>query len=474
MSKYFFRRLLIMLPTLFVISVVAFWLSKLTPGDPAECGNALGEMRESNYALYLKEYKEQVKIKKLDLPNFYFTINSLAHPDTLERIYPKFEREINKELIQKNTNWPAIQTWRRALPTMFAFVETNKATLDAQVFVDLSRQLKFLRYEDDYDKIAYIYRAIDTLSLPSSIAQVCLQSKKQFAQIGQAQQNWKLWVPTISWNGSGNQYHQWIRQIINWDFGYSCRDRRPAGEVIKNALKWTLMMTIPAIFLSFLLAIPLGIFGGLRAGSRFDRWSTVVVFILNALPAFWVAILLLVFFTTPEYSRWLDWFPSIGLGRLPSSAPFWSRFWETASHLILPIICLTYGNIAFISRQMRSGVLGVLPQAYVLTARAKGLSKNEVVRKHVLKNSLFPILTLMANVLPAAISGAVVIEFIFNIPGMGRTTLSAILSRDWPVVYAIFFLGAVLTIIGIFITDVLYAWADPRVKFKSTNIADNE
>lgn len=135
-------------------------------------------------------------------------------------------------------------------------------------------------------------------------------------------------------------------------------------------------------------------------------------------------------------------------------------------YLILPIICITYPAVAFIARQARGSMLEVLQQEYIKTARAKGLPESKVIWKHAFRNALFPLITLVASVLPAAIAGSVTIEMIYNIPGLGWTMLQSINEQDWPIVFAIMMLGAVLTITGILLSDILYALADPRIKFR--------
>jgi peptide/nickel transport system permease protein len=176
--------------------------------------------------------------------------------------------------------------------------------------------------------------------------------------------------------------------------------------------------------------------------------------------------MLIVFFTSPEYGNALHWFPAGGVTDLPKTAPFMARFWDIGYHLVLPIICVTYGSLAFIARQMRGGMLNVVKQDYIRTARAKGLEEKKIIWKHAFRNSLFPIITMFAYIFPAAIAGSVVIEVIFSIPGMGGLAYSSIIARDWPVVYTILMFAAILTMVGNLVADMLYAVADPRVTFK--------
>ncbi|MCB0637550.1 MAG: ABC transporter permease, partial [Lewinella sp.] len=271
----------------------------------------------------------------------------------------------------------------------------------------------------------------------------------------------KCWVPGWQWYGADNQYHRWLSGMLHGDFGHSLRDQRPVAVRIGEAVRWTLQINGLAILFAYLLSIPLGVYAAAYVGRRFDRITSFVLFLLYSLPSFWVASLLILFLTTPE---WLDIFPSMGVGEVGPEVGWWQRLSVRASHLFLPIFCLTYGSLAFISRQVRGSMIEVLGSDYIRTARAKGLSEGRVLWRHAFRNGLFPLITMFAGVLPAALAGSVVIEVIFNIPGMGRLTVDSILTKDWPVVYALLLLAGTLTLVGILLADLLYAWADPRVR----------
>ena len=209
----------------------------------------------------------------------------------------------------------------------------------------------------------------------------------------------------------------------------------------------------------------MGVVAAAKKNSVFDKTSTLITFLLFSLPSFWIATILVVFFTTPEYGSWTNIFPSIGLGKNYGVQSGWANFWDVAAHLILPVFCLTYAALAFISRQVRGGMLDVLQKDFIRTAKAKGVAPKKVIWKHAFRNSLFPIITLFAAVFPATLAGSVVIEVIFNIPGMGRLAFDAIYAEDWPIVFSVLMLAAILTIIGNLVADMLYAAADPRVTF---------
>lgn len=204
-------------------------------------------------------------------------------------------------------------------------------------------------------------------------------------------------------------------------------------------------------------------------GSVMDSISTAALFVLYSLPSFWIGTILLVFLTTATYG--LTWFPTGGAQTLaiaqnPDEYTALARGMDILHHMVLPILCMTYGSFAFLSRQMRGSMVGVLRQDYIRTANAKGLSEEKVVWKHAFRNSLFPIITMFGSVFPRALSGSIAIEVIYSIPGMGMLALTAITARDWPVVFTIAMLAAILTMIGNLIADMLYSVADPRVSFK--------
>jgi peptide/nickel transport system permease protein len=257
------------------------------------------------------------------------------------------------------------------------------------------------------------------------------------------------------------QYILWIGDIMRLDFGVSFIDNRPVLEKIGERLPVTLLMNIVAVFLAYVIAIPLGVYSAIRSGTLIDRVITVVLFALYSLPTFWVASLALTFVCNPEY---VYLFPSHGLfSNRFDFLPFWSKVGDVLWHLVLPMIVYTYGSFAFLSRQMRSAMLETIRQDFIRTAWAKGLSERRVIFVHAMRNSLIPIITLLAGILPGLVGGSVIVETIFSIPGMGELSYMALVSRDYPMIMAIFTLSAVLTLIGILISDILYSVVDPRI-----------
>jgi len=260
------------------------------------------------------------------------------------------------------------------------------------------------------------------------------------------------------------RYGIWLKQIATLNFGNSYKDHRPVMEKIWEAMPITLQISLLSIFLSYLIAIPMGVYSAVKQDSAVDRVSTVALFVLYSLPNFWVATLLIVYLGGGDY---LDLFPIDGANSFDADQwPFWRWLSDRIWHLVLPVACLTYGGLASLSRYMRAGMIEVIRQDYILTARAKGLSEKIVVFKHAFRNSVIPIVTFLAFLLPAMIGGSVIVESIFSIPGMGKLGFEAVLSRDYPVIMAIATISALLTLVGILLSDILYVLVDPRISFE--------
>lgn len=260
------------------------------------------------------------------------------------------------------------------------------------------------------------------------------------------------------------QYFSWVKRIATLDFGDSIKFKRPVWDVLVERIPISLKLTFTAIILSYLVSIPIGIYSASHQYSRIDRFMTLLLFILYSLPSFWVATMLIVYLGGGDF---LDLFPVFGLESIGANKmTYWERFWDTAWHLTLPIFCMTYASLAVLSRYMRSAMLEVIRQDYITTARAKGLSEKVVILKHALRNSLIPIITLLAQILPATIGGSIIIESIFTIPGMGQLMWEAILARDYPLIMANLTIVTFLTLLGILLADILYSVVDPRIAYE--------
>jgi len=257
------------------------------------------------------------------------------------------------------------------------------------------------------------------------------------------------------------QYLTWLGRLVRLDFGTSfATDQRPVLDKILEHLPVTILLNVLSIALILAVAVPIGVYSATRQGSPFDHATTVFVFIGFATPSFWLALLL------------MDWlgvrlglFPISGLKSLGwdyLSTP--RQFWDILHHLMLPVFISAFGGLAGFSRYMRSNMLEVIRQDYILTARAKGLPERMVIYKHALRNALLPVITILGLSLPGLIGGSVIFETIFAIPGMGKLFYDGVMMRDYPLIMGILVIGAVLTLVGNLLADLSYALADPRIR----------
>jgi len=261
------------------------------------------------------------------------------------------------------------------------------------------------------------------------------------------------------------QYVYWLGRVVRFDFGDSIKHHRPVFDLIKERLPITLTLNILAFIIMYAIALPVGVFSAVRHKRFFDRASSVVLFMLWALPAMWVGQMMIGYLCGPTF---VQWFPPAGLSSNNAEIlPFFPWLGDRIWHLVLPVACLSYGGFAYLSKQVRAGMLDNLRMDYVRTARAKGLANNVVVMRHAFRNSIIPVITIMATVLPAMFGGSVIIESIFSIPGMGRLAFQAVTTRDYNVVMAVATIAGMLNLVGMLLGDIAYAMADPRISFES-------
>ena len=257
------------------------------------------------------------------------------------------------------------------------------------------------------------------------------------------------------------QYLDWLGKLVRFDFGQSLSgDHRPVWDKIRERLPLTFSMNIVSLVLTLMIAIPIGLLSAYKQGGLFDRAATVFVFVGFAVPGFWLALLLMLLFG-------IHWgiLPISGLTSMDfATFSLWGKTVDLARHLTLPIFIYTFGGLAGLSRFMRSSMLEVLRQDYILTARAKGLSTWAVIGKHALRNALLPVITILGLSIPGLIGGSVIIESIFALPGLGQLFYQSVMARDYPLIMGNLVLGAVLTLAGNLLADAGYALADPRIR----------
>jgi peptide/nickel transport system permease protein len=264
------------------------------------------------------------------------------------------------------------------------------------------------------------------------------------------------------------RYVAWLADFAQGDWGRSLAQQRPVAQVLLDALPHTLLLSLTSLFVTYLGGIVIGLFQAARRARPLDTGLTVATLVVFGMPAYWLALMLvLVFAYGAARFGWPAWIrlPAMGVAGLDADfLPPLARLLDRLEHLILPLTTLGLIGVAGTARYVRGSVLDAREQDYVRTARAKGLSAATVTRRHILRNALLPVITLLGLSLPALFSGAVFVEVIFAWPGVGRALVTAVAARDYPVVTAATAVFAALVVLGNLLADLLYAAADPRMR----------
>jgi len=255
------------------------------------------------------------------------------------------------------------------------------------------------------------------------------------------------------------RYVRWLSAMLHGDWGFSFVSRTDVDSLIWQRLPATLLVIGSSQIVALLIALPVGVYSAMRRYSIFDQLANLWAFIGFSLPPFFTGLLFILLF-----SIYLDWLPFVFRSDLGASG--WDWYWEEFKQALMPVAVLALFQAASWTRYVRSSVLEVIRLDYVTTARAKGLPERRVIVKHVLRNALIPVVTLVALQMPALFGGAIVTEQIFRIPGIGSLLISSILANDTPVIMAVTFVFACLVVLFNLIADLLYGWLDPRIAYR--------
>ena len=255
------------------------------------------------------------------------------------------------------------------------------------------------------------------------------------------------------------RYLRWVSAMLHGDWGFSFVSRTDVDTLIWQRLPATLLVIGSSQVLALLIALPVGVYSAMRRYSIFDQLANLWAFVGFSLPPFFTGLLFILLF-----SIYLDWLPFVFRSDLGATG--WQWYWEEFKQALMPVAVLALFQAASWTRYVRSSVLEVIRLDYVTTARAKGLPERRVIVKHVLRNALIPVVTLVALQMPALFGGAIVTEQIFRIPGIGSLLISSILANDTPVIMAVTFVFACLVVLFNLIADLLYGWLDPRIAYR--------
>lgn len=490
MFAFIVRRLLLMVPTTLGVALVVFALYHVAPGDAASVAQGFGgEMTQGSGG---GESKKQQFEREYGLDRSY-VVQFLDYigPVNLSRDgHPWFSSPYTERSVEEVELDDGSVVLEGALMPLIHLPSTSeevRAELDAALAVLEDRtaepaavdaaQATMLEHGEaayppllsGYQRVAFDLelapeltpRFTETLEELSGEELTAHPERVEARGAAALASRWFAWYYENGGDRVQNTGEDKWGGLLTGDLGLEMQNRIPIrGELIER-LKVTVPLSAMSVFLAYLIALPLGIFSVRRQGTLADGFVTVVLFVLYSIPTFWAGLMLVLIFGATG----VDWLPVVGLeSKDADSMGALGQAWDYFLHLILPVATLTYGSLAYLSRQMRAGMLDVIRQDYIRTARAKGLSENVVVYKHALRNSMIPILTLLASILPILIGGSVIVEQIFSIPGMGKYAFEGLLARDFNIVMATTIFVGVMTQFGILLSDITYSIVDPRIR----------
>ena len=464
MLTYLFKRISTLFLSLWIISVCLFFLQKNASVDLVMLQNKA----RSNGSFYLhplaaeKVYRAEAVRLNFDKPLFYFFMQPVMFPDTFYKVQYPEAIKIQKKLLLKTGDWALVQTYFQSLT---AFYEKVAKTENGALSIFWKQQLQEMATTSDLSALKSACKVSDEMREPFSVE--IRKIEALLDRLSNQTPSFFAWLPSPAWNGLDNQFHSWFSKIIHGDIGISSRDGRPVSDKLKEAIPWTLWVNGLAILLAYIFAMPVGILMAILPKSKWLGWINNILLALYALPAFWVGSLLLFQATLPEYG--FSFFSISGWSNLQKEGGFLGQPIPFLLQLSLPVFCMAYGLAAYLTSYMQSTFSKVLNEPYMLFAKTKGISKARLYFIHALPNALLPQIVFVAGIVPALITGSVVIEVIFNVPGMGRLFIDSMLSQDFTTVYSFVLLVSVLTAVGLIISDILLVFTDPRIRLTKEN-----
>lgn len=458
MLQYIFKRFLLSLPALWLLVTLVFLLSRLLTGTPGE-----GRILQENEGYYSKgstasreqAYRSYLERTGQNLPLFYFSVKANSEPDTLHLIYPEHHRAFVKKLYWQYGKPAAVNRYFLSIKNLELGI--HKAQQDS-----LQPYIEKLYLSTDPESIN-----LAAASLPHAFTDTLLNTqvselKAAATNLNKAQNAYTYLVPSFRWHGTANQYHAWFVNALQGNLGMSFRDGRPVNTILYDAIANTWWLILASIVVAFAVAFELGILLVLPQSIKLRKFALPALFLIDSIPLFLLALLLLVLLATPSF---LQLFPVYGMGYYTTAGGSWlQRLSIYSQYMALPAICLTLSNIPYLTSLIYRSLSEESRKDYARTAKAKGFSERQVIRTQLLRNTLLPVITVLSDALPALVAGAIIVESIFAIPGMGRLLVDAVLARDYPVIVAVVMVVAVFRVVLYLLADVCYSLADPRIK----------
>ena len=437
---YLTKRILAIIPTLLTLSVLIFVLKSYLPDGIVD--RYLNEALLKNSSIEQREIKGLVREIKADLgldkPIFYFSIRSNVLPDTLNQMYPSGKAVFLEQLLLEYGNPDLVRNYYLLLEEESASNDPERSKVIGSLYsrVDASEVLSFLN-DSRIDKNDPIRSAFDSMHRGKSY--------------------WRPIIPSLTWNGMTNQFHEWVKSVLLLDFGRSIVDNKAVSYKVGRSLINTLWITLPA----FLLLLVAGILMGVtiyQSNPKLRKYQSTVLYALHAMPTFWLSLILIYLFAGQAL---FNIFPAYGMGAFREGANIISRI----PFLVLPVSALFLTAIGYIALQVAKALTDEEDKLYITSLRARGLDQTQILWRHQLKNSLFPIITIYSEYLTAVFAGSLVVEVIFSIPGMGKLLYDSVLARDYNVVIGLVIFIALIKLIANLLADISYKLVNPSVDY---------
>ena len=475
MIQYTIKRLLLTIPTFFAISLIIFLVLNVAPGKPGAQSSGQGESttgqeQKESYRIF----KEQFNLDRPILLNTRFSLDTDEVREMLVVSNNLSGDQLAKERIRASDKLDDYGNYLvQHLVVLLDDPDPDIQRLAANQLraASQSRFVNDRRGDAEAARLQNreIGKANDMVKTWAYVSEATAAEKQAIHQ------QWKDWYvdneEVYTYTGgekvsiffTDTRFFKYWDNLLHLDFGVSTVDRKPVLDTVLSKLKYSLSLTTTAVLLAYIIAVPTGIFSAVKQGKPIDSVITVLLFIMYSLPTFFTGTVLLKLLSEGDPVAWFPTgnFQSMDVGGMTT----WQSTKDIVWHLVLPIATYTSTALAALSRYARTGVIDVIRADYIRTARAKGLSEPVVILKHAVRNGMIPVLTLLGGLLPTLVAGSVVIEVIFNIPGMGQFLFNSINLRDYNAVMAVLLASSSLALLGILLSDLSYALVDPRISF---------
>jgi peptide/nickel transport system permease protein len=439
MGGYIIKRILWIIPTLFVIASLFFVLSKNTQKDPIESLLELQGINQFSSPNYYDLYKEEYVKQNFTLPLYYFSFVPAHYPENINKITNPNQKEWVRSLIQEGYN-----------------------TFNISNYEKLILQIKSL-----YPDQTYNIKSLTPTQLQKSKYFLLLDEHNRHTLHDIVNSRTAIPIPALHWHGTNNQFHHWLRAFIKGNWGVSYLDGSKVSSKVMAAFKWTATLGILTLLFIVTLGITLSLWVIYKNGF-IGKFSEIISLLIYVIPMFWLATLVQVFLTQPEYG--LQIFP-VYQNDYQIQHNFIQRLGAMFTRYLPAIFCIFITYLAVFIRLFRSNVQKELSLPYVKTALSKGHSRWQLFTKHILPNVMIPVTTLIMGMIPGFLGGSLIIEIIFNIPGMGRLLYNSVQQADWAVTYYMVLLFGCIITLTYLLGDILITWINPKISFNE-NEAD--